>query len=185
MISIAVDKSILELQKALGDAAPKKLRREVSTAVNYVAKQAKNGLAKEIAKELATTQTTIKQSIAVSKKSTPETLSATVTQDETKRIPLKEFKARQTKAGVRYKISKTSGQGFIKSAFISPQLGNHVFQRTGKSRLPIDKKYGPSPWGVTVKKRLDKLIAARDLEPLLIKQIERRIKAVNFKKTQG
>jgi hypothetical protein len=112
VISIAVDKSILELQKALGDAAPKKLRREVSTAVNYVAKQAKNGLAKEIAKELATTQTTIKQSIAVSKKSTPETLSATVTQDETKRIPLKEFKARQTKSGVRYKISKTQRTGF-------------------------------------------------------------------------
>jgi hypothetical protein len=64
-------------------------------------------------------------------------------------------------------------------------LGQHVYQRQGKSRLPIQKLHGPSPWGITVKNQLDKLVTSRDIEPELIKQLDRRIKAVNFKKSQG
>ena len=64
-------------------------------------------------------------------------------------------------------------------------LGEHVYKREGKKRLPIQKLHGPSPWGITVKNKLDKLIAGRDVEPELIKQIDRRIRAVNFKKSQG
>ncbi len=185
MITVSVDKSIAKLAKALGEDAPKKLKKEVAIAINAVAKSTRNGLAKEVAKELAVSQKQIKDGISVSHRAKLEELSATVTQKESARIPLKQFGARQNKQGVRYKISKTKGTKFIKSAFQSERLGNHVFKRESKSRLPIQKLYGPSAWGITTKNDLDDLIAKRDVEPELIKQVERRIKAVNFKKSQG
>jgi hypothetical protein len=49
-------------------------------------------------------------------------------------IPLKAMKPRQTKSGV------TAGPAKRPGAFISKKLGGHVFKRTGKKRLPIEKE---------------------------------------------
>ena len=49
-------------------------------------------------------------------------------------IPLKAMKPRQTKSGV------TAGPAKRPGAFISKKLGGHVFKRTGKERLPIEKE---------------------------------------------
>lgn len=185
MISIAVDRKLKELEKALGQDAPKKLKREIVSAINATAKRTVNLLAKEVGKEIAVPQKDIKQGISVTRKAIAEKLSAQVTQQESARLSLKRFGANQTKEGVTYRISKTKGRKFLKSAFTPEVLGNHVYKRQGKSRLPIQKLHGPSPWGITVKNKLDTLIAGRDVEPELIKQIDRRIRAVNFKKSQG
>lgn len=185
MISIAVDKKIKELERALDEKAPKLLMRMTAAAINATAKRTVNILAKEVGKELAVPQKDIKQGISVTKKATPEKLSAEVTQRESERLPLNRFGANQTKSGVTYRISKTEGRQFIKSAFMPMALGKRVYKRQGKKRLAIQHLHGPSPWGITVKNKLDKLIAGRDVEPELIKQIDRRIRAVNFKKSQG
>lgn len=185
MISVAVDKKFKELEKALGENAPQRLKKEISAALNAAAKRTVNILAKEVGKEIAVPQKDIKQGISVTNKANAEKLSATVTQQESQRLSLKRFGARQNKQGVRYKVSKTKGTAFVKSAFQPDVLGNHVYKRQGTSRLPIQKLHGPSPWGITVKNDLDTLIAGRDIEPELIKQLDRRIKAVNFKKLQG
>lgn len=185
MISIAVDRKTKELERALGQDAPKKLKREIVSAINATAKRTVNLLAKEVGKEIAVPQKDIKQGISVTRKAVAEKLSAQVTQQESVRLSLKRFGANQTKEGVTYRISKTKGRQFIKSAFMPVVLGEHVYKRQGKKRLPIQKLHGPSPWGITVKNKLDKLIAGRDVEPELIKQIDRRIRAVNFKKSQG
>jgi hypothetical protein len=185
MISVRIDKKVNELQKALGDVAPKKVRQQVAIALNNVAKKTESLLAKEIVKEIAVPQREVKKDIVRSVKATNESLVAEVRQKESSRISLKQFGARQNKVGVAYRISKTSGGRVVKSAFLSEKLGNHAYKRTGQKRLPIVKLYGPSPWGVTVKNDLDKLIVRRDIEPELIKQIDRRIKAINYKKSQG
>jgi hypothetical protein len=185
MISMTLKAKLGELEKALGDVGPKKLRQQVAIALNQTAKRTERTLAKEIAKELVLAQKEIRKGINQVSKATNEQLTATVRQKESSKIPLKQYKARQNKAGVRYRISKKGGGKQIKSAFISEKLGSHVYKRTSKKRLPIQKLYGPSPWGVTVKNNLDKLIIDRDIEPELIKQIDRRIQAINFKKTQG
>jgi hypothetical protein len=185
MFSLTVKGKLDELSRALGVDAPKKLKRETATAINATARKTVNLLAKEIGKELATPQKEIKRKITVSDKAKPQKLAATVKQRPTSRLSLKRFSARQTSKGVSYKISKSDGRKTILGAFIPPRLGNHVYRRRTDARLPIDKLEGPSPWGVTVKKRLDKLIAKRDVKPELIKQINRRIRAVNFKKSQG
>ena len=173
-----------ELEKALGDVGPKKLRQQVAIALNQTAKKAKNVLAKEVADRVSLTQKRVKQDIRT-QKAKPESLVANIVQKETSRISLKDYKARQTKSGISYKIEKIGKRTKIKSAFISEKLGGHAYKRTSKKRLPIIKLYGPSAWGVTVVNKLDKLIVERDVEPDLLYEIDRRIQAINFKKTQG
>jgi hypothetical protein len=48
--------------------------------------------------------------------------------------------------GISYKIKKGGKREIIKSAFIATMKSGHqgVFKRTGKSRLPIQEKFGPS-----------------------------------------
>lgn len=185
MIALSIKAKMEELEKAMGDAAPKKVRQQIAIALNQAAKKTESLLAKEISKEIVLSQKEIKTTINRVGKATDEKLVVTVRQKETAKIPLKQYKARQNKIGVRYRISKKSGGKTIKSAFIVESMGSHVFLRRTKKRKPIDKKFGPSPWGVTVVHDLDKLIVKRDVEPEIIKQIDRRIKAINFKKTQG
>lgn len=64
-------------------------------------------------------------------------------------IPLKEFSPRQFKAGTRAKVWGRMQQfpgAFMgpRPGTIAPALAGHVFARTGASRLPIEKLYGPS-----------------------------------------
>ena len=57
-------------------------------------------------------------------------------------IPLKHFRAYQTRKGVSaapWKNRKT-----YRSAFIVPSLGGHAFWRTGSKRLPIERIAGPN-----------------------------------------
>jgi len=185
MISITVKGKIEQLARAVGTDGPKKFRRETATAINATARKTINMLSKEIGKELATPQKAIKTTIKVASKASQNKLGATVRQRPTSRLSLKEFSARQTKKGVSYRVSKSQGRKTLAGAFIVDKIGGHAFKRKTKSRLPIVKLQGPSPWGVTVKNKLDQLVAKRDVEPELIKQVERRIRAINYKRSQG
>jgi hypothetical protein len=184
MFSITVKGKLAELGRALGVDAPKKLKRETAIATNYTAKEVQKGLAKEIGKELATTQKEIRKTIEITAKATANRLSATVTQRQTKRLPLRVFGARQTKKGVSVRISKREGRKVIPGAFIVKSYGGNVYRRPGTGRATGGSRKGPSPWGVTVVLRIDKKVA-KDITPIFIKQIDRRIRAVNFKKSQG
>lgn len=57
-------------------------------------------------------------------------------------IPLKHFKARQTRTGVS--ASPWRNRKRYKSGFIVPSLGGHAFWREGKARLPITRIAGPN-----------------------------------------
>jgi len=61
------------------------------------------------------------------------------------RIPLIAFDARETPAGVSYKIS-ADGRKTLPGAFIArmPRGYEGVFVRTGTARLPIAEKFGPA-----------------------------------------
>lgn len=182
MLTVSIDQSQIErLKQALGDKA-KRIQQEVATAINATAKKVAREIAKEIKTELATTVKVIAAAIRHTRKANKAQLGATVTLAKTKRISLKEFGARQTKTGVSYRISKTEGRKSIRSAFVSNKLYGHVFARIGKSRLPIDKKHGPSPWGVFVGKKLTpQIVAMAEVE--LKKQIEKRIRFRTLQQT--
>lgn len=179
------------LQSVKGDV--RKLKSGLAVAVNATARQSVGIWAKAITKKIVVTQTAVRKTIKVVKKAeaSERWINSTVTQrKEWNRIPLKQFKPKQTSAGVSYKISRYGGKGFLPSGFIVKSLGNHVFKRdgpkikmtkgvnTGQRKQRIFKQYGPSPWGVTVKNNLKPEIQT-DSMVYLIKQIDRRIRAIN------
>lgn len=177
MISISA-KGISGLTNAVNSIA-KDLKKNLAVAINETSKTGKAGIAKKIAAELAVAQKTIKEQIKNTRASATN-LTSNLQLRETKRVSLKYFGARQTKVGVSYKISKTRGRKTIRGAFISTKLHGHVFTRRGKARLPIDKKFGPSPWGVFVVNKMTK----KQEEELIIeleKRVERRIRFLTLK----
>ncbi len=58
---------------------------------------------------------------------------------------------------------------------LAPQLHGGVFQRVGKSRLPIKKLFGLSPWGMFLKSGMLGP-TANEMEELVQLNIERRVK---------
>lgn len=62
-------------------------------------------------------------------------------------IPLRDYKARQTRKGVTAMVS-TGARKLVthhgNASFLVSKLGGHVFAREGTDRLPLKKLYGPS-----------------------------------------
>lgn len=68
-----------------------------------------------------------------------------------KPVPLIDYSAHQTKAGVTVKVKRAGGRGLVRSAFIATMKSGHrgVFTRTGKTgivskRLPIRELFSTS-----------------------------------------
>jgi hypothetical protein len=196
MIGFTVQqRRVNELSKVL-KGSDKKIRRQLTIAVNATSKKTQGGIAKQVATELATAQKNIKKTIKIKKKASnsEKVPQAVVSQTETKRIPLRDFGARQNKKGVSYKVSKSKGRKTIKSAFVVQSLGGHVFQRrgekarvkkgrnAGKMKQKIFKLFGASPWGVFVKNKMKKPVV-KESKQELIKQIERRIRFLKLKES--
>lgn len=60
-------------------------------------------------------------------------------------IPLIDFSVSYGKNGGVMATVKKDGGGAIKSAFVANMgYGSRVFERQGKSRFPVEQKYGPS-----------------------------------------
>lgn len=180
--------SVAEMKQAIKDTS-RKLRAELRVAVNATANKAKSIINKEIRSELATTAKTINSTISIKRKASGDDLSASVEVKKTARISLREFGARQGRNGTSYKISKTKGRKTIPDAFQGPKPGlmkaswrGHVFKRAGKSRLPIVKLFGPSPFGVmTVGDKLGP--SQEQTQAELEKQVQRRIRFITLKKS--
>jgi hypothetical protein len=181
MISMSVDQSQIKRLEAAVRGAGKSMSKEISAAINAVAKKTRLDMGRKIRSELNIGKESVESTIKIVRPSTPGSLSAGVRLNETKRIPLRDFGAKQNKAGVSYKISKRGGRATVAGAFQGPKPGEikaswrgRVFKRVGKSRLPVVQLMGPSPWGVFVKRRMTAVQIA-ETEAELKKQIERRI----------
>lgn len=184
---VTIDPGQIAAMKAAIENTGRNLRKELAVACNATAAKGKSIIAKQIGKELATPQKNIRATISQSKKAKDTDISATLEVRKDRRISLKEFGARQTKAGVSYKISKSKGRKTVPGAFQGPKPGSinvrtkgNVFKRVGKSRLPIVKLMGPSSWGVFVvgKKQGP---SVTEIEAELKKQIDRRIRFIALK----
>jgi hypothetical protein len=194
MTSLLIDPSQLKkLEQAIA-GTPRKLQTELRLAVNATAKKTVRIMAKQISLQVKTPIKAITPKIKISRKATGEALSAEVFIRPSARIPLRDFGARQTKTGVSYQIDRKGKRAVLPGAFTVESLGGHVFQRfgektfkhtgryAGKFRQRIDKKYGPSPWGVFVKGQA-RGPSVEECKAELAKQIDRRIQFITFKKT--
>lgn len=159
------------------------LKKEASIAINATAKKLESFMAKEITSELAVAQKVVKSTIQFSRKANKDSLFAVIVLNKTRRIPLKEFKAKQTKKGVTYKISKTNkGRSIVAGGFIVERFSGNVFARRTKARGPIQSLKGPSPWGV-FNKGDRKVRAIRFAREELGRQIQKRIRFLGLKRS--
>lgn len=183
MIELSIEAvQIDQLKQSLENAA-NRMPQEIKVAVNATAKKGTSIINKEIRQELASTATAIRRTVYVSKRATRSTLSSVVRVEKTRRVPLRDFSARQTRKGVTYRISRRGGRNVAAGAFIVKSMGGHAFKRVGKKRLPIVKLHGVSPWGVFTKNKMRPEVVGR-INRELIKQVHRRIR-FNVLKSQG
>lgn len=164
----------IELAKVVSN-----LPKEMRIVSWKTAKKTKSLIAKSITQELATPQKVVRSKLT-QVRSGPT--GAEVTLKKTARISLRDFGARQTKKGVSYKVSKTKGRKTIASAFIIKKFGGHVFKRVSKVRTSHTQRYGPSPWGVFVKKQKDNQVMPK-VELELHKQLAERLRYQKLKQS--
>ena len=182
MISIEVNpKQLKELREATG-RSKKSFSKELAAAINHVAKQTKTNIGRDIRKTVNLKKEISERPIKMRAKATADIPIAMVSIEETRREGLQHFGARQDKRGVSYKISKQGGRRRVDGAFmgpspgvLAPRLYGGVFKRAAKTRLPIIKLYGVSPYAAYAKNAFEQVEIAF-ISKGLEKQIERRIK---------
>jgi hypothetical protein len=179
------------------DGDVKNLKKQLVTAVRATGRYTVSQMAKSVYDEINATQKVIKKSIKIKAEPTPERPRAVIEMKKEARIPLRDFKARQTAGkkatkkkaavggGVTYRIKRGGKAGFVAGGFQGPKPGamnakwkGRVFKRVGKARLPIVQLFGPSPWGVFVKKKKAEPIS-EEAERRLVNEIARRVRAIN------
>jgi len=181
MISVRTkisDSQIASLKKALGDAS-RRLGIELSAAVNATAKKVKSEAAKKIQTKLNVTQKILKKTIWSKGKATPQRPYATITLTDGYPIPLKYFKAKQTKRdGLTYKIDPKDGRrSIIRDGFLITRYGGNAYRRRTAARGPLEKLFGPAP-GSVYKSAGVRAVIVKVAKVELRKQIDRRIRLV-------
>lgn len=190
MIAIEIDaKQLKKLRKATGKAK-KKFGKELAAAINATAKDVELKISRDIGSEITMPAKDIKKRIRTSKKATAQNPVAVSSLGWAKREGLQYFKARQTKAGVTYRISKKAKRGIVLGAFMGPRPGTFapklhggVFKRVGKARLPIAKLRAVSAAGTFVKNNHAEAMPGF-IKQKMTAQIERRIK-LNILRAEG
>ena len=96
----------------------KNLPKELAIVSGKTAKRGKSIIAKEVTQELAVPQKVVRKVLTTGKRGKTASF---VDLEKSPRIPLRDFKARQNKRGLSYKISKSAGRKTIHGPFQGPQ----------------------------------------------------------------
>ena len=175
MLSVQIDRAQYQrLKHALGEKK-RLLGKEIAIAVNITAKAVKREISKTIRQELIVPKRAVDETISVQSKANREKFQAIVRTKKVSRIRLKEFRAYQTRKGVSYRISKTTGRKVAPGAFVVQKYDGNVYRRVSGARGPLQALHGPSPWGVLAAGERTKIVKQIG-EQELKKQIQRRIR---------
>jgi hypothetical protein len=120
-------------------------RRAISRALNKTAANVRTAASTAIRAKRSLSASTVRKALAI-KQANPNRLVATLSVTG-RPIPLKEYRANQTKRGVTVLVSpgkRKLVEHAGNKAFFIQKIGGHVFARQGKQRLPVKKLYGPS-----------------------------------------
>jgi hypothetical protein len=140
VITFDVSKVIGNLEKL-----PTRSRRAISRGLNKAAANVRTSASTAIRKRRALSAKVVREAIAIRRARPDRLVSSLVVTGRP--IPLKEYKARQTKSGVTAQVSPGPRKLITHAgnrAFIIDKIGGHVFARQGKARLPVKKLFGPS-----------------------------------------
>jgi hypothetical protein len=130
-----------DVQANIGSIPKKILIPATVRALNKVAANVRTASGRAIRQRRSLNASVVNKAMAITR-ATRSTLRSSL-RVTGRPIPLKDYKARQTRRGVTVSVT-TGTRKLVKSAFIVETLSGHVFSRTGKGRLPIEKLVGPS-----------------------------------------
>lgn len=198
LLSIKVQNDALKkLEKALADS-PKEIGKRTERAINKTAAKHKTQIAKKLREFVKVKAKVAKDHIDIPQKAlAPHRLSSMVQVNQSKKLGLNRFGAKQNKKGVRYQISKTQKE-FIPSAFIVDRLGGHVFKRKNQyipnpNRDPSIRRQnrqitaplrGTTMYNVYKRNKLEKW-SKKTIAKELRFQIEQQVKYVLEKKAKN
>lgn len=110
-------------------------------ALNKTAANVRTAASTAVRKRISLSAAVVRDGIAIRRATKDKLLSSLAISG--KPVPLRDFKAKQTRKGVTAAI-KPGKRTLYKGTFIVAKLGGNVFKRQGKGRLPITKLVGPS-----------------------------------------
>src|SRR5690348_11331324 len=134
---------------------PKAVTRALVRSLNRAITAGRTLMAQRVSKDTGLKSSTVKAAMKSQKATAARPVAALST--GLTRIPLVQFRARQTRRGVSYRLGGASSR--IPNAFLATMATGHtgVFRRVGKKRLPIKELFGPSLGHVFAKYRAEGL----------------------------
>jgi hypothetical protein len=136
---------VSQVLKNIGEIPRGPARRAIVRGLNKTATNVRTAASVAIRGKRSLSAKVVKDAMAIRKANAQSLVSSIVVTG--KPIPLRDYKARQTKKGVTVLVTpgkRTLVQHHGNKAFTIGKLGGHVFARQGKARLPVKKLYGPS-----------------------------------------
>jgi len=128
------------------DGLPKgPVKRAIIRGLNKTAANVRTSASTAIRQRRALSAKVVRDAMAIRKANAQRLISSIVVTGRP--IPLRDYKARQTKKGVT--VAVTPGKRKLvehrgNKAFVIGKLSGHVYARQGSDRLPIKKLFGPS-----------------------------------------
>lgn len=148
-IKVTVDERSFREAAHILRAVPRAVPRVFRRAINRTVDMAATDLKRRVGKQITTKKGEIAKGIS-KKKATYTNLTGSIGTKAFRPGLLAFPGTKQTKHGVRYRLSRTAGRKTIEHGFIATMPSGHrgVFVRGGPSRLPIREARGPSIWKV-------------------------------------
>ena len=151
------DEKLKQVQRVLRDI-PKALPKVMSKGLNKTVMSARTKFARSLSKRIGIKVGRVRKYLIVKRATYSYWRSAIKVSN--KRIPLIEFRARQTKKGVTYKDYVTGERGFVRHAFITQMRSGHrgVFIRGRSTQLSTGYDYmgRPRKWRLPIYEELGK-----------------------------
>lgn len=158
-ISFDITSGVNKMVRGIREDQKKNIPIALSQTINKTVKKARTEADKEIRKELNLPKKRVFKGLTIFKSNRRKLVGRLVASGGA--IPLIDFKARQTKKGVGFKVKKEKGRRLLKGAFIATMRNGHrgVFTRSTKSRLPIKEAFSTSiPQAFSNKKIKESLV---------------------------
>ncbi|MGH0004081.1 phage tail protein [Pseudovibrio ascidiaceicola] len=165
------DREVREMAERLSE---KRLNQAFATAINSTLTTVRVQATKMVRKQVSIEAKYLKRSFRIVK-AKADNLSGVVVGFGAG-LPLKAFKPRKRRKGFSAKL--WGERKVFKTAFEVQKIGNHIFIRKGKDRLPIKKLYGPGVGHILSQKSLMNELQSVGQEKLLTnttRQIDRAI----------
>ena len=128
---------------------PGAIEKAASLAFNRAVMQGRTAATREATAKYTAKAKTIRPTFKMKKASKNRLDAALISAGDA--IPLKEFSVKpstdttgKNRKQLSVSVRKDTGSKAFNRAFISAKKGGNVFEREGKSRLPIKKLYGPA-----------------------------------------